>query len=296
VRVDFASGADSCAASHHAGTNGACIVMAGGLGLTRAPGTAPFASRFHAEGFSVLAFDYRRFGDSTGTPRQVVRIREQLEDWDHAIEAARRLPEVDDRIALWGFSLSGGHVIRAATGRHDVTAAIAQAPTADGMVAARHAMRHNTPGALLRLTTRAVLDALGGAFGAAPSLVPVAGEPGAVALLTTPDATDGRPALRTDGPGGDGGPRVAARFALSSGGYRPGRHARDVHCPLLVLAYDDDRSALPGPAVRAAARAPRGELARRPGGHYAGFTSDLDGTFRIELEFLQRHVLTSPAR
>ncbi len=67
---------------------------------------------------------------------------------------------------------------------------------------------------------------------------------------------------------------VAARSALRVGFYRPGRDAARVRCPLLVLVCDQDQTALAAPAVRAAGRAPHGELVRLPGGHYAPF---LDG-------------------
>ncbi len=48
---------------------------------------------------------------------------------------------------------------------------------------------------MLRLTGRGVLDALGGLAGRPPLLVPLAGQPGTVAMLTTPDGIDGDRAL-----------------------------------------------------------------------------------------------------
>jgi len=294
-RVDVRSGATTCAAWHYAGTNGACVVMATGLGLTRRS-TDVFAARFNAEGFTVLAFDYRRFGDSGGEPRHVVRVDEQVQDLLAAADFAATLPRVDrGRVALWGFSLGGGHVIRAAAERDDVAAAVAQAPTADGRAAAVNAMRSATPGSLARLTAVALADATRGVFGGAPSLVPVAGARGSVAMLGTPDAMEWRQALDRGEIDAGSEPRVAARFALTSGRYRPVTAAGRVRCPLLVVAYDNDRSALPGPAIRAAERAPLGELVRRPGGHYAGFGSDLEETVAVELAFLRRHLLGASA-
>src|SRR3954466_9014054 len=87
-KVWFTSGADRCAAWHYRGTTGAVVVMAGGFAVPKEPGTDRFAAAFHAAGFSVLAFDYRRIGESGGEPRQVVRMRDQLADWDAAIEYA----------------------------------------------------------------------------------------------------------------------------------------------------------------------------------------------------------------
>ena len=88
-KVRFVSGDTECAAWHYPGTNGACVIMAGGSRVTKEPGTDLFAKRFHDAGFAVLAFDYRRLGESGGQPRQVVRIGEQLADWQAAIAFAR---------------------------------------------------------------------------------------------------------------------------------------------------------------------------------------------------------------
>lgn len=216
----------------------------------------------------MLAFDYRHFGESGGPPRQVARIGEQHADLQAAIAFARTLPEVDaTRLAIWGFSASGGHIFPVAARNPDLAAAIAQAPLADGPAAAPNAMRHQTPIPSLRFSGRAVLDAVGGLFGRDPLLVALAGEPGTVTSLTTPDSLNGAEALNPDNRYPQWQQEVAARSALRVGFYRPGRFASRVWCPLLVLAYDDDGAALPGPAVRAAQRAPRGELVRLPGGH-----------------------------
>ena len=67
--ITFRSGTDDCAAWHYRGSNGACVVMAGGAGVTKEPATDRFAARFHAAGYSVLAFDHRHLGESGGTPR-----------------------------------------------------------------------------------------------------------------------------------------------------------------------------------------------------------------------------------
>ena len=55
-KMRFASGETECAAWHYPGTNGGCVVMTGGLAVTKEPGTDLFARRFAEAGFSVLAF------------------------------------------------------------------------------------------------------------------------------------------------------------------------------------------------------------------------------------------------
>jgi uncharacterized protein len=289
--VRFVSGDTTCAAWHYPGSNGACVVMAGGFAVPKEPGTDLFASEFHAAGFTVLAFDYRHLGESGGEPRLVLGIGEQLADWNAAIEHAASLPQVDpNRVAIWGFSATGGHIFRVAAHHPNLGAAIAQTPTADGQAAARNAARHQTTGALMRFTGRALLDAFGGLLGRPPRLVPLAGEPGIVAVLTTPDALDGDRALHPDRYP-DWQQEVAARSALRLTFYRPGKDAKRVQCPLLVLVCDDDQSALAEPAVRAAQRAPRGELVRMPGGHYAPFLDGHDAAVEAELAFLHRHLI-----
>src|SRR5579859_7008992 len=188
-KVRFVSGDTECTAWHYPGTNGACVIMTGGGGVTKEPGTDLFAKRFNDAGFAVLAFDYRRLGESGGQPRQIIRMREQLADWQAAIGFAGALPGVDPaRLAIWGFSLSGGHVFTVAARNPGLAAAIAQTSLADGPAATRKAGRHQTPRAMLRFTGRGILDAVGGLVGRPPLLVPLAGEPGTVAMLTTPDA------------------------------------------------------------------------------------------------------------
>ena len=298
TKVRFASGTDECAAFHYAGTNGACVVMGSGGGVTKEPGTDRFAARFHDAGFSVLAFDHRHFGESGGTPRQVIKVRRQLVDWRAALATAGMLPEVDPaRVAAWGFSTGGGHALRiAAEANQPVAAVIAQTPYADGLASGPKALRHETLGVLARFPFLAAADALRGVMGRDPLLVPLSGPRGTVAMLTTPDSQDGDRALNPDGAYPDWVQSVAARSVLPLGSYRPGRRAKHVICPLLVVAALADQCVLPGPAIKVARRAPKGELLEVPGGHYAPFLDEHEAVVAAELEFLQRHLVASRPR
>ncbi|WP_051839052.1 alpha/beta hydrolase [Streptomyces sp. NRRL F-5126] len=289
-KVRFASGDTSCAAWHYPGTNGGCVIMAGGTSVTKEPASDLFAARFNAAGFAVLAFDHRRFGESGGAPRQIVRFGEQIDDWHAAIECAAGLPDVDpDRIAVWGFSLAGGHVFRVAADHPRLACAIAQTPLVDGRSIAPNALRSMPPSAAVRLFGRGVGDALGSLAGRPPLLVPTAGPRGAVASLTTPDAMDGDRALDPGGRHTGWERTVAARIILGLGGYRPGRHAPRIRCPLLVVVCEQDRSVLTEPGVRAAGNAPRSEVVRLPGCHYAPFLEAHEQAVAAEISFLGRH-------
>lgn len=292
AKVRFASGDTECAAWHYPGTNGACVIMAGGFAVPKEPATDLFARRFHEAGFSVLAFDYRGLGESGGRSRLVLPVRSQLADWDAAIAFAATLPGVDPaRLALWGFSASGGHVIRVAARNPRLAAVIAQTPNVGGPAAMRSVSSFQKPLGMLRFTGRGIADALGALAGRPPLLVPLAGEPGAVAMLTTPDVGDGPKALDPDNRHTHWEQRVAARSALRLAFYQPGRDTPRVRCPLLVLTCDQDQTAPPGPAIEAARRAPLAELARMPGRHYAPFMEMHERAVDVELSFLRRHLL-----
>lgn len=290
-KVRFPSGGTECAAWHYPGTNGACVVMAPGGGVTKEPGTDPFAARFHAAGFSVLAFDYRRFGESGGAPRQILDIEEQLADWRAAIARAAILPGSTPHASRPGvLGLGRSHLPsrRACTAvgggdRADTAGRRARGVAqGDGVSdAVGNAPAHR----------EGLLDAAGGLVGRKPLLMPLAGPPGTVAMLTTPDGNEGDRALNPGNRYPDWQQEVAARSALSLSFYRPGRQASKARCPLLVVVCDQDRSALPGPAVDAARRAPQAELVHLPGGHYAPFMDAHEPAVEAELAFLQRHLL-----
>lgn len=90
--ITFPSHGAACAAWHVPATTDAlagprgrpCAVMAHGFGATRDSGLLSFARPFADAGLDSLVFDYRGFGDSTGTPRQHVTFRRQREDY-HAV-------------------------------------------------------------------------------------------------------------------------------------------------------------------------------------------------------------------
>ncbi|MGW0249040.1 alpha/beta hydrolase [Nocardia goodfellowii] len=154
-----------------------------------------YAERFAAAGWSVLVFDYRHLGASGGQPRQLVDIGKQLDDWHAALAFARSLPDVDrDRIALWGTSFGGGHVMRVASEDRRVAAVVAQCPFSDGRASLIARLRVGPAGAVA-LTAAGVLDTVASRLGAAPLLMPMAGASWMPAFVASPDAVAGASAL-----------------------------------------------------------------------------------------------------
>ncbi|PQM45083.1 hypothetical protein C1Y40_04752 [Mycobacterium talmoniae] len=124
-----------------------CVVMAHGFGGTRDTGLLAYAEPFADAGIDTLVFDYRGFGDSEGMPRQDVSVRRQRQDYHAAVAAARHLPGVDrDRIALWGYSYSGGHVIAVGAQDRRVAALVSMNPATDGCATLADIFRGGGPG------------------------------------------------------------------------------------------------------------------------------------------------------
>ena len=129
--------------------------MAHGFSATRRDRLPAYAERFADAGFAVLLFDYRGFGDSAGEPRQIIDIKAQHADYEAAIAAARGLEGIDPaRIALFGSSFSGGHVVALAARHPELAAAIAQVPFADGIAQ----LRITPPRVALRATLDGIRD------------------------------------------------------------------------------------------------------------------------------------------
>ncbi len=296
--VEFSSGGERIAALHLAGEQGVlagddgrrpCVVLAHGFAGTVDSGLVPYAERFASAGLDALAFDYRHFGLSGGEPRQLVSVPHQLEDYAAAIAFARTLPGVDpDRIALWGTSFSGGHVLAAAVADGRVAAVVSQTPAMDGRATLLHALRYAGVGTLLRFTIAGIRDQLAALQGRPPVMLPVVGPPGTLAAMSTPDAEPGYRAIA--------GPtwrnEFAARYALTAALYRPGTEADRLPCPILVQVADRDGVAPPSAARDAAWLATgRGEVRNYPLGHFDVYTGEpFEQCVSDQLHFLRRHL------
>jgi dienelactone hydrolase len=262
------------------------LVMAHGLGAVRTMRLDAYAERFAAAGYACLVFDYRNFGDSEGRPRQVLDVGMQLQDWVAAVAYGRTLQGIDQsRIGLWGTSFGGGHVIATAARLPGVAAVVAQCPFTDGMAS----LRVLSPVIAARITALAIRDLIGARLGRPPVMVKTAGNPGEVALMSTPDAYPGYLRLMPDGTTVPNA--VAARIGVKIIGYRPGRLAAEVNCPILFCVCESDSVAPAGPTLRYAAAAPRGEITRYPHGHFDIYVDDaFERVVADQIGFLDRHL------
>ncbi len=269
-----------------------CVVMAHGFSATRDDGLPDYAEAFAAAGYAVVVFDYRHFGASDGEPRQHLDVLRQHEDYRRVVHWARHTEGIDpDRIVLWGTSFSGGHVLAVAAGDPRIAAVIAQAPFTDGLAVIR---RIPLP-ALMGIGAAWWADRFCALIRRGPVHLRVVGEPGTVAIMTQPDAVPGFTAML--GPNTLWRNEITARALMRVVFFRSFRLASRLRMPVLFCVCDADLATPPGPSVRAARAAPRGELRRYPYGH---FDINADPQAKADqVDFLRRvwnpdHTVTDP--
>jgi dienelactone hydrolase len=292
--LKFPSAGDQCAAwlyrpvaaSHEPAGAVPCVVMAHGFSLTRHDGLAEYAERLAAAGAAVLVFDHRYLGDSGGQPRQRFRKAAQLQDWRAAVAFARSLEGIDpERIVLWGFSFSGGHVVELAAGDRRIAATLALCPMVDGLARALA-----TPPMLSAwLIPRALADQFG-----RHNLVPVTGQPGEHAAMTLQGEADGfAAAVPADSPWRN---EISPAVFLTVAMHRPVARAAKITAPIWVGLGEQDVSVSKRAVERLARRAPQAELHRYPYDHFGSFLGE--GPARVaadQVRFLRSRGLLAPA-
>ncbi len=262
------------------------VVMAHGFSATRELRLDAYAERFCAAGFGVLLFDYRHFGASGGEPRQLLDIGRQQADYHAAVTHARGIDWVDPgRIALFGSSFSGGHVIAVGARDPEIAAVISQCPFTDGLASVPKLGLPN----IVKATIAGLQDQAGALTGAPPRYIPAVGPPGTFAVMTTPDAQPGFEALLPPDTLWEN--RVAARIALWVGPYRPGLAAARLRCPALFCVCDADTVAPADRTAKLVSRASRGEVKRYPVGHFDIYQGEAwEQAVLDQSEFLVRHL------
>jgi fermentation-respiration switch protein FrsA (DUF1100 family) len=254
-----------------------------------------YVPRFANAGMNVLLFDYRHFGDSGGEPRQLLSVRRQLQDYAAALDFIRKVPGVDpDRVAIWGSSLAGGHVVEVAVRNGQVAAVVSQAPAMDNRATVLRILEYAGFRMLLKLSWSGIVDVVRSMFRLAPRLIPAGAAPGELGMMTTPDTLPGL--KRIEAPGWRN--EVCARIALTVGLYRPGLKADRLQCPILIAICDQDSLAVPAAAEAAALRAGmRATVKHYPIGHFDIYLGEwFERSVTDQIGFLQEALARHPIK
>ena len=264
-----------------------CIFMGHGFGGTRDMGLERYAVRYLAAGYAVLIFDYRYFGESDGQPRQLIWFPYQLEDWQAAINYARSLKEIDAaKIALWGTSASGGHVIVSAAKNKNIACVSAQCPGLDGRASAMMAFKKE--GLNFRLIVHAQRDLVRSWLGLSPHKIPIVGKPGSIACITTSDAYDGYSKFASENFINE----TCARIAIRGDKYRPVEHASKVSCPVLLQICEHDSITPKSAAEKTEKKLGNlAEVKNYPIGHFDIYFGDnFERSVNDQLQFFKKYL------
>ena len=250
-----------------------CVVLAHGFSGTMDWVVPDFAVEFAAAGLAVLIFDYRHFGRSEGEPRQLVDSRRQMADLRQALAYVRSRDDVDtDRIALWGTSLGGSHVIDLAAADPGVAAVVANVPALDMYTGLRGRFRPRDfrPGpaqavaATARLVAAAAVDTVRGWLGRAPHYIAVYGALGRAAF-SNPALAQRFRQVEVDAPSWRN--EFTPRFLFHAPRYRDGTIEK-IGCPLMVTLARDDAEVSSSFVLQKLSRAEHPEIRLYPVGHF----------------------------
>jgi uncharacterized protein len=265
------------------------VVMAHGFAAFRELRLDAYAERFAQAGYAALVFDYRYWGASGGEPRRILDIKAQHADWRAAIAYARSLDGVDTtRVVGWGSSFGGGHVLDLAAEDHALAAAIVQVPHVSGPASTFS----QSPKLVARLIIAGLRDQVGAWLGRPPYRTAAIGQPGDIAMMTSPGAAelvermagDRREELLAEND-------VAARIVLRIPFYSPGRHAGDITAPTLVQLAEHDDVTPYAKAQKIVARIPKGEVRSYDCSHFEPYLDPhFEQIITDQIDFLGRHV------
>ena len=213
----------------------AVILMAHGLAGLRHFKLVQYAQRFAEAGYAVVLFDYRSWGGSTGRPREMVSLKQQLNDWRVMIEHVSARQSIDPtRIVLWGTALSGGYVLNLAAELDSIYAVIAQVPFLDGAELAKRYPLQQLPKAL-KLSSQ---DYMGAKVGLEPKRLPVV-HASEFSFLVGEDYHQGY--LSIINPDYYWSGQIPAQALLQLIRYRPISSVDQIRCPVFLIAAQHDR-------------------------------------------------------
>lgn len=265
------------------------VVMGHGFAAERCFRLPAFADVFARNGFAVYFFDYRSFGESQGEPRHHVSPKRHQQDWHKAIAHVRGIAEIDlDKIAIWGSSFSGGHVLQVGAESPHVSAIISQVPHVDGLATAAC----SSPFQLLQASYAGVRDVFSSLILGKPYYSPVVGRVNEFAAMNKEEVWDGWRAIIPKESAWKN--EVQSRIFLELPFYSPVKFASKINVPTLIIAGEYDSITPPKAAKKAAEKIKNSEFCLLKCNHFQAYTGDtFDKNVAIQLDFLRRKLFAA---
>ena len=202
-------------------------------------GLYKYAEKFTGNGYNVLVYDYRYFGESEGIPRQLYCGQYQVEDLKGAVKYVRSRNDVDkSKIFLWGTSNGASYGIIVASEDKDIAGVIAQCGAFDHKEDNKMYFKKVGIGHFLKLFVHAQRDMGRSRFGLSPHSFPMYGKPGTIAMLTTEGAFEGIQKLAEHSEFFTND--ACARLAFLPHPADPLKLAHNVKCPVQILVCSED--------------------------------------------------------
>jgi pimeloyl-ACP methyl ester carboxylesterase len=163
------------------------VIVAHGLGAQKDMGLDFYCRQFVKNGFACLGIDYRTFGGSDALKSQP-KTRNLINPWYHVADIKTVVaavgtgilgPSIDEtKIALWGTSFGGGHVLSVAADLRKnsaIKAIVSQVPHLDGKVASKRGARQRGILGTVRLAILAISDMIRARLGLEPIYIRIVG-------------------------------------------------------------------------------------------------------------------------
>ena len=284
------------------------VVMAHGLGLIQEFQLQPFINAFQNMGLAVVTFDFPTFGASSGLPRhQIVPTN----NWKYIQRVVLHLQEhkqneVDaTRVALWGTSLGGGHVLDCAAmwkENSPIKAVVANVPHTQSALETVLEMLSRDPVLYLPGLVKVLMAEVKQFMMQKPWYLPLCGPPGSPAILQNEGDEEGYSKFYRDSTSllYDGYWRNAATAlsALRLLVYRPLNHASSIQTvPALFVAAQNDTLCPLHAVQKTATQIPNSQVALLENTtHFDVYYDEtLKQVLSITTKFLQGHFYSPPA-
>lgn len=218
------------------GISKGCIIMSHGFNGTKDCLLENYATRFTQEGYSVITYDYRTYGESEGEPRQMLSVRNQLEDLRGAVGYAKKRGL--HNIILWGTSAGAPYGIVVASEDPQVKGVISQCGSYNHKADSAKGIRENGYLFYIKLLPHGIRDKWRGRLGLSRHMIPAYGRGGTNVFIRGDSIFMGAQEIGLNSKNFIN--EVCGGFMLQPHGPDVLEVAKLVDCPILILHCEKD--------------------------------------------------------